>query len=452
MSMFTSIKKKAKKYTRRVLEGVHHSEDNQASEKEFNDLFAHFCDIEKHLQRFHDHVEDYVTTLRDTCTLEGSISGDLLYFFDAKSQNRQHADVYHNICTKLHMQRWSQVSQALKESVLDPLEKHLSLFPAVKEMVKKRKRKLADVKSCRRQVLHLAKTGKAKNPEKFKRKSDKLSQAERIFDQIHGDLLEVLHGYETSREAMLVEYTWKIMHAQQLFLSAFNDDKQPLTKASAAFKENAANGNSQVEQRLEEMVDLFKSGEYASDAANTNVLSPGSIDYNDPAADSKTASPRRPLELRKSTEPLQCYLNPPFDVTMAFEQRHRMWAPSDKLFVSMKEAAARSGQLKEEEEEGKRSSVASGPSTSSNYNNQPQEGGGGRSDRHQPEMVLTVYSYDAKASGELSFRSGETITVIKRSSDGWWVGRRSNGDDGTFPCIFTRPLLKQEENTEGGGG
>jgi len=267
--MLKTLKKTAKKYTRRVLEGVHHSKEGSGdSEREFNDLVARFCDIEKNLKQFHQHVEDYISSLKDACTLQACISGDLLYFFDTKSENRVHADKYHTICTNMHLKRWTELSETLKEAVLDPLAKHLSLFPTVKEMIKKRKRKLTDVQAYRRQVLHLAKAGKTKNPEKFKRKSDKLCQAEKIFDRIHGDLVSVLESYDKSREELLVQYTWKIMQAQHTFLDNFQSDTKPLRDTSAIFKKNAKDGNSQVEERLSQMVLHFKSGDYASDAAS----------------------------------------------------------------------------------------------------------------------------------------------------------------------------------------
>eukprot|EP00954_Amorphochlora_amoebiformis_P020448 1339479-Amorphochlora_amoeboformis.AAC.2 len=152
--MLSSLKKTAKKYTRRVLQGVHQSKDgNQQSEKEFAQMVARFDDIEKNLRQFYDHIQAYVSALRGfgsdlgghlpfeylgltcpihcesySCTLQANISGDLLYFFDAKSNNRVHADKYHTICTKMHVTRWTE------------------------EMVKKRKRKLTDVQSYRRQV------------------------------------------------------------------------------------------------------------------------------------------------------------------------------------------------------------------------------------------------------------------------------------------------------------
>ena len=42
---------------------------------------------EKNLKTFQQHVTGYVSALRDTCSLQTNVSGDLLYFFEAKSEN-----------------------------------------------------------------------------------------------------------------------------------------------------------------------------------------------------------------------------------------------------------------------------------------------------------------------------------------------------------------------------
>ncbi|GAB5357476.1 hypothetical protein AAMO2058_000378100 [Amorphochlora amoebiformis] len=433
--MLSSLKKTAKKYTRRVLQGVHQSKDgNQQSEKEFAQMVARFDDIEKNLRQFYDHIQAYVSALRDSCTLQANISGDLLYFFDAKSNNRVHADKYHTICTKMHVTRWTELSRSLQESVLDPLKEHLELFPTVKEMVKKRKRKLTDVQSYRRQVLSLAKTAKTKNPEKFKKKQEKLSQAEAIFQRIHGDLVEVLDSYDKSREDLLVGYTWKIMHAQRTFLQNSHQDTIPLKATSEVFKKTAKEKTRQVVDRLSELVELFKGGEYASDYANL----PSTSNFTDvegsnsgETSRSRGASPARKSpkskQASKFKEDLQCYLNPPFDTNLAFELRHRMYAPNDTQYLASKEDEAVVFGLKPDIIEVKY------PTKSELFHQEVV-------DREE-----AVYSFKSSMIGELSFSAGDEIEVLERRESGWWIGRLKNGESGSFPCNYTRPIIMESQ-------
>jgi len=54
------------------------------------------------------------------------------------------------------------------------------------------------------------------------------------------------------------------------------------------------------------------------------------------------ASPKSEKRERKAAE-LKCYLNPPFDITLPFELRHKMWAPGEKDYMASKNEALRSG-------------------------------------------------------------------------------------------------------------
>ena len=59
-----------------------------------------------------------------------------------------------------------------------------------------------------------------------------------------------------------------------------------------------------------------------------------------------------------------------------------------------------------------------------------------------------MYDYDAQADGDLTFRRGDKIEVIKRTTDinDWWKGKL-DGVTGDFPgkiiisCLFSRTLL-----------
>jgi len=340
-----------------------------------------------------------------------------------------HADQYHTICANIHRTRYPELSRYLREHVLDPLSKHLSLFPIVKEMVKKRKRKLLDVQSYKRQVLTLAKTGK-RNPERFKRKKDKLSQFEAIFNRIDGDLVSVLEDYDKSRELLLLEYTWRIMHAQRTFIRDAYADTGPLKSTSEIFQKSAAGGNTQVEDRLSQMVELFKQGEYASDATQIPVGGEDSGDHSSPVA--IRTSPRV-KKLSNKTADLQCYLNPPFDINLPFETRHRMWAPSDKDYMWSKDSSD-NVLLPPAPAKADRASTIHLRTTILDVVDTD------RQDLKTGHREEAVFQYKATETDELSLYPGDIIDVVQRNADGWWIGRL-NGVEGIFPCNHTRPMV-----------
>jgi predicted RNase H-like nuclease (RuvC/YqgF family) len=46
------------------------------------------------------------------------------------------------------------------------------------------------------------------------------------------------------------------------------------------------------------------------------------------------------------------------------------------------------------------------------------------------------YDYTAKEENELSFSSGEIITVIKEHASGWWLGTIDGKTKGMFPVAY----------------
>mmetsp|Transcript_20977 Transcript_20977/g.39359 ORF Transcript_20977/g.39359 Transcript_20977/m.39359 type:complete len:424 (-) Transcript_20977:273-1544(-) len=397
--MLTTIRVAAQKWVK-----GHHNEVNLESEKEFGMVVARQVEIEKNLRQFQEHVEGYINSLRDTCTLQGNVSGDLLYFFDANSENRKQADQYHNVCSKMYSTQWKELSDDLKNEVLEPISAHLKLFPTVMEMVKKRKRRLQEVQSYRRQVLQLAKTAKTKNAEKFKRKSDKLNQAEALFQRIHLDLVETIESCRKISEELLLQCSYKIMEAQQSFYNKSHKETSPLRQTSAIFKKTAEEKTKQIEDRLKQMVEGFKRGEYAAEAtlpaANalpTEALSP----------------PCRSTETKIEENFLQI-----FDAEIPFEFLHREYAPSPEEYLHMREQRM-------EPSEAQAIQMAT-----SIFSGLPDD----------DNTEQAVYAYRAKEDGELSFSAGDIIEVVERREDGWWLGALAN-NRGIFPCNYTRPFI-----------
>ena len=58
----------------------------------------------------------------------------------------------------------------------------------------------------------------------------------------------------------------------------------------------------------------------------------------------------------------------------------------------------------------------------------------------EPQMVRALYSLDTAAEGELAFKEGDCIEVLREDPSGWWEGRL-NGKTGRFPCNYTQACL-----------
>ncbi|KAJ3208749.1 hypothetical protein HDU82_001991 [Entophlyctis luteolus] len=53
------------------------------------------------------------------------------------------------------------------------------------------------------------------------------------------------------------------------------------------------------------------------------------------------------------------------------------------------------------------------------------------------ERVTAMYDFDGQREGDLSFRTGETITVLQKNANDWWLGR-IGGREGVFPANYVQ--------------
>jgi amphiphysin len=55
------------------------------------------------------------------------------------------------------------------------------------------------------------------------------------------------------------------------------------------------------------------------------------------------------------------------------------------------------------------------------------------------EHAVALYDYTAQAEGDLTFKAGDRIEIIRKGDDAneWWIGRL-NGEEGQFPANYTQ--------------
>ena len=55
-------------------------------------------------------------------------------------------------------------------------------------------------------------------------------------------------------------------------------------------------------------------------------------------------------------------------------------------------------------------------------------------------LVTARFSFDAEADDELSFRSGDVISIIHEASEDWWEGSLG-GKSGIFPKNYATDII-----------
>lgn len=57
----------------------------------------------------------------------------------------------------------------------------------------------------------------------------------------------------------------------------------------------------------------------------------------------------------------------------------------------------------------------------------------------QAQFVTALYDFTGQSDGDLSFREGDLIKIVKKSesTDDWWLGELK-GSSGSFPANYVR--------------
>ncbi|SMN19250.1 similar to Saccharomyces cerevisiae YHR016C YSC84 Actin-binding protein involved in bundling of actin filaments and endocytosis of actin cortical patches [Maudiozyma saulgeensis] len=86
-----------------------------------------------------------------------------------------------------------------------------------------------------------------------------------------------------------------------------------------------------------------------------------------------------------------------------------------------------------------RSRISSGPTGSKRYSDERQDTKAPISSAgsEKTPKAVALYSFKGEESGDLPFRKGDVITILKKSDsqDDWWTGR-VNGNEGIFPANY----------------
>ncbi|CAB4254535.1 Lsb3p [Maudiozyma barnettii] len=86
-----------------------------------------------------------------------------------------------------------------------------------------------------------------------------------------------------------------------------------------------------------------------------------------------------------------------------------------------------------------RSRISSGPGGSRRYSDERQDikAPVSSTGSEKTPKAVALYSFKGEESGDLAFRKGDVITILKKSDsqDDWWTGR-VNGSEGIFPANY----------------
>lgn len=358
----------------------------------------------------------------------GRVAAAVMGFYNQDAPQHREAQAWTSLMYKEHDRLFEQFHATVSGSVHASVAAHVALFPRVRELAEKRKRKLTDVDAYRRQLRH-AKEKRRQDPEVVRHKEEKLRAAEGVYARLDRDLTKLCGAYEAYKSTML------------------NEQLAALAAAQSALFEGVG---SQVASQLAPVAEGFASGVDlatslpAMTAAFVRLLDEDSHTENlGAAAEGNLGVPEPVSPLLVPTAGHHGISGPlarhteraPFE--KPFAQRHQEMAPAsdavstDRAGTAARGLASESGGSREPAFLGrvKDSMVPPGGDVGVTAL-EPQPAG----------FVTAMYDRGEAGEEELDFSYGDVITVVSTDPSGWWYGEL-NGVRGLFPANYTDAQL-----------
>ncbi|GAB5353049.1 hypothetical protein AAMO2058_000005100 [Amorphochlora amoebiformis] len=267
MNALKVLKKKIKASRRRWRQG--NADESKEADTKFDEMYQQYLGIESAMKLFREHVEGYCISLQESCRMQSTIAGDLLYFFDTVSSHRDGVKRYLNTSRSLDTS-CAKFCDIVRDKVLKPLQKHIDLFPNVTKIVKKRNNKRIDYMSYQKQ----AEASFGKNLPRYQKKLAKMQRAEAVFNKINNDLSRVFQDYIINKEDMLDYYMHFVIDMQIQFFETAAENCEKTKDIMIAFERIALQAPNAFDAKLQQVVqgiEEYEESLAAGKVSNTNA-------------------------------------------------------------------------------------------------------------------------------------------------------------------------------------
>lgn len=187
---------------------------------QFAECNKRYNEVERSLEQLADHVEQYANAVQDLVSIQSSIAGDLLFFCDRESPQRQNMEAFLNSLRDLNQRKTSRLLASLKDGFVEPIRDHLAEAGTMGKILEKRKHKKTDMDYYKQKLAQ----SKMKGPQdKVKAAEDKLRPAVEIYESVTSLLLKRFQQVETVAENIPHTVLPAIMTLSQSWFQGGND-------------------------------------------------------------------------------------------------------------------------------------------------------------------------------------------------------------------------------------
>ncbi|CAJ0942942.1 unnamed protein product, partial [Mesorhabditis belari] len=414
------IKKTTARTKEKLLEGLGR---NKATQDEAFDF--HVINLQKQskaCERLFKDLKTYSTTLKELNKAEKTLRESIRELYEEEWPNRP------NVCaiTQSLDCQGDELERTICEDIVGSVSQYVAQFGDLKKKVEKRGRKLVDYDSARNSYNSLKESSKkAETDPKMAKATTELQQAETLYKEINGELLEILPATFDSRITFVV------------------DNLQLLFNALATQETEAAKFHKQLVGQLDQLGQSMDSLRVARPISR--VDSPPDNQLSAPTIERRSPSPSASIE-RNGDSTRQSIASVASDKVPSIKEMREEASEEEqvqnkvypKLGSTPNPVATPRSEDKEKRIQQKREKDPTNPFDESDDEHHEEE-----KPRKVLNFVQATHKYAPQDEDELSFGPGDKIKVLEtfekdQMDDGWLMGEKDDGSKGVFPANFTK--------------
>ncbi|CDS11645.1 hypothetical protein LRAMOSA03908 [Lichtheimia ramosa] len=157
-------------------------------DSEFDEEYERFKTLEKKAEKLTKEAKGYLDAMRAMTGTQLRISQTIGHFYDDTVIMGPGGQEYKKVIEKMDEETKTEMDQAFRATVLEPLSRFCSYFPEVNEAVKRRQKKLLDYDAHRSKVRKLI-DKPSEDPQRLPRAEQEANMAREMYEGLNSILI-----------------------------------------------------------------------------------------------------------------------------------------------------------------------------------------------------------------------------------------------------------------------
>ncbi|KAI8977132.1 BAR adaptor protein Hob3 [Mycotypha africana] len=173
-----------KKNLNRAGQSIRRSGNDRTVDNEFDEEYERFRQLEKKSEKLAKEAKGYLDSLRAMTQAQKRICTILDSFYDESTPMPQSGIEYKKAIERLDEETRTNLDNAYRNTVIEPLARFCSYFPEINEAIKRRQKKLLDYDSAKAKVRRLV-DRPSEDPQKLPRAEQEANVARELYENLN---------------------------------------------------------------------------------------------------------------------------------------------------------------------------------------------------------------------------------------------------------------------------